>query len=57
MLEKNKKGKGNWVDKVKKSALSMTVGELDTQIEFERCERLRNKTSQRIMHTPLTIFK
>lgn len=38
---------------VKKSVCEMSVKELDAQIENERWLRLRNKTSQKIMHTPV----
>lgn len=39
-----------------KSALHMTIKEIDEQKDIERCFRLRDKISQRIMNTPMTDF-
>ena len=51
MLQKSKTKKQSVP--VKKSIFEMSAKELDAQIENERWLRLRNKTSQKIMHTPI----
>lgn len=57
MLQKDNTVKIVKLDRTKKSALIMTESELNAQIDFERCEKFRNRISKRIMNTPLTIFK